>query len=292
MATTTDDGATWNERKPPKNVLFDAVACPSVTTCEIVGGDAARTTNGGLTWKLQAVPSRVSVLGGVACASVSTCEAVGDSKTLGAATVVTTNGGTNWKFQKPPTGKAYLGGVACLSSGSCQAVGGGTSSSLGVILRSAQIGAPWSLGPSTAGGFTPGPVVNACDLLTPSLAAQVFGAAQPAGGTPSATKQTETTECVWDPSVSNGEALEVDYFAGSNTNPSYEAQSAVAQECGSSAPTSVPGVGDSAYYCGGDMAAAKDFVVVEFQSSAISPPPSVASESAAMKIALAKATAS
>jgi hypothetical protein len=132
--------------------------------------------------------------------------------------------------------------------------------------------------------------------LTAAQLAQIFGAVDPAGDTPTASRQGQVSGCVWgtgvtsaqegtDPEASVG-ALEIIYHTG-GAGPASAAKRFL-QEERSSAVQRVSGVGDTAYYCAGNMAAAKGSVLLGFQNSAIQPAPLEASEASAMKAGLAK----
>jgi hypothetical protein len=100
--------------------------------CVAVGGDetapgtgvAVATTDGGVTWTAQTVPSGIFTLDGVSCASTSDCVAVGDdsSESIGVI-VATTDAGTTWTSQTTPSGVANLNGASCGSTSVCEAVG-------------------------------------------------------------------------------------------------------------------------------------------------------------------------
>lgn len=83
-ATNTTANSNWQVKASyPAEVLPDVIACPSTTTCFAVGentslaGTVVSTTNSGLTWPSETLPS-TSNLFGIACLSVTTCFAVGN----------------------------------------------------------------------------------------------------------------------------------------------------------------------------------------------------------------------
>jgi hypothetical protein len=111
-------------------LFVDSISCVSNLTCEAVGEDssgsagAIGTTDGGVTWSVQSLPSGSGQLLGVSCTSTSLCEAVGVGSTSGTGNVVgTTNGGATWSTQAIPSGVGGLASISCASSTSCEAVG-------------------------------------------------------------------------------------------------------------------------------------------------------------------------
>ncbi|MGC1909248.1 MAG: hypothetical protein WA809_06580, partial [Candidatus Dormiibacterota bacterium] len=136
---------------------------------------------------------------------------------------------------------------------------------------------------------------DACSLLTPRQVATIFGSVEPAGDTPSATHQSNPSVCVWGTGVTTAQesgdpgavsaVLEVSYHVGS-AGPVASAQKFVLRGC-ATAREQVPGVGDTAYYCGGNMAAVQGRKLVEFQCFSISPDPTASTEAQAITAALA-----
>ncbi|HEY6538324.1 MAG TPA: hypothetical protein VI138_04695 [Candidatus Dormibacteraeota bacterium] len=164
---------------------------------------------------------------------------------------------------------------------------------IGLLLLLAGCGRP--SGPLPGSSPSHPAVQDACGLLSAAQVAQLFGAVEPVGDTPSASHQSDASTCVWgtgataaqessDPSAAAA-ALEVSYVRGAGAT-GRAAEAAVRQACGS-APAQVPGVGTVAYYCQGDMAAVKGTKLLELHCFSIAPPPVVASESTAMNAALA-----
>ena len=120
IAVTTDAGRSWTYRAvPPEVENLTGVACASTSDCTAVGynyttGGATAsavivaTTDGGVTWTSQTVPSGVQILSAIACpAATSDCIAVGytvDSlgSANGATIVATTNGGATWANRQSP----------------------------------------------------------------------------------------------------------------------------------------------------------------------------------------------
>ncbi|HEX4217536.1 MAG TPA: hypothetical protein VHZ02_04155 [Acidimicrobiales bacterium] len=84
------------------------------------------TTNGGKTWRSQAVPPGTGVLNDVSCADRQYCVAVGQSDQApsgGSAVVVTTDGGASWKAAQPLAGVFDMTAVVCRANRHCWAVG-------------------------------------------------------------------------------------------------------------------------------------------------------------------------
>ena len=104
-----------------------AVSCGDAQHCWAVGlgsGTTAAidaTTDGGITWSAQVVPSTVSVLAGVSCFGDFDCLAVGSAGATGAV-VATTDGGATWTLEQDPTGAAVVTAVDCPSKRLCLAL--------------------------------------------------------------------------------------------------------------------------------------------------------------------------
>jgi len=140
---TTNGGATWTAQTTPSGMYVqEDVACASTTVCEAAGytgslspgSDGAAiigTTNGGATWTLQTVPTKIGAYtGDLECPSSSVCYAAayGYSGVYTgfpqAGTILnTTDGGTTWNTQTLPSGALVLSNFACPSSTTCEAVG-------------------------------------------------------------------------------------------------------------------------------------------------------------------------
>ena len=165
IAVTTDAGRSWTYRAVLPGVEnLTGVACASTSDCTAVGynyttGGATAsavivaTTDGGVTWTSQTVPSGVQILSAVACpAATSDCIAVGytvDSlgSANGATIVATTNGGATWANRTVPAGLGSLSGVACPSASECTAVGGTSNTNggpaSGAIIATTDGGTTW-----------------------------------------------------------------------------------------------------------------------------------------------------
>ncbi|MCL4443123.1 MAG: IPT/TIG domain-containing protein [Actinobacteria bacterium] len=138
----------------PVSVLT-AISCPATGDCVAVGQGssgnaiAAVTSNGGLDWTLQQLPSKVGSLAGISCPTTQACFAVGqasepyNSTTSGGIVVSTSDGGSSWSVQDIPGGVASLTGISCAISSDCWAVGNNTAS-VPVMLSTADGGTTWT----------------------------------------------------------------------------------------------------------------------------------------------------
>jgi hypothetical protein len=132
---------------PAPGVSLVSVACPSVTTCEAVGGTAgvATITNGSPGPLAYTMNGPLHQALGVACPSITSCEEVGVMPVApgvyegGVEPITSGSPGTG----QPVPGTAVLSGVACPTATTCEAVGANASGQ-GVVV------------PITGG--TPGPV--------------------------------------------------------------------------------------------------------------------------------------
>jgi photosystem II stability/assembly factor-like uncharacterized protein len=119
---TINGGQAWVAQKLPAGASAGAIACPTVSVCEVVGGSGAqRTTNGGASWALQSVPTVAYSLVGIACSRDTTCEAVGWSSGFNPVGVIigTGDGGATWRSQHLPT-KQSPAAISCASVSTCE----------------------------------------------------------------------------------------------------------------------------------------------------------------------------
>jgi len=154
VGTGAIDSLSWSAATtfPTAGDVLAGVACPSTTSCVVVGSNSGSSPTAGVadtlsiasgsgTWGTPTTPSGTAVLDGVACTSSTDCTAVGYwLLTSGRytyeidATTVTSDGGSTWSSadQFPDYGAAYyadfygLNAVACGStttSTQCSAVG-------------------------------------------------------------------------------------------------------------------------------------------------------------------------
>jgi hypothetical protein len=123
------NGDTWTTQSTPGAFeggdRFDAVSCPSITTCEAVGANA---TSGGIFAEgevvggptnppFQSVPDRAGPeLGAVSCVSITACTAIG--------VAVARWNGLTWSIEPSPHNTAAeLNAVSCTSKTTCVGVG-------------------------------------------------------------------------------------------------------------------------------------------------------------------------
>jgi hypothetical protein len=156
---SSDGGRTWSPLDvvtPP--ALPNVVACPVSGTCELLGSMwtgssygpyAARSTNGGVTWADQALPSNLEDVGNLACPTASTCAATGYNTISKAPVfVATTDGGTSWSATALPQGVKFATAIACPTATECVLVGGAYASYeiSTQILHTSDLGATWTTG--------------------------------------------------------------------------------------------------------------------------------------------------
>jgi len=184
--------------------------------------------------------------------------------------------------------------------GSSTSPGGSSHSATGSSATTQASSSGTGHGSSTKSSNTTAPLTGfkACQLLSGTVVAKMFGSAEPKGDKPQASPQSRATACVWTAGLTAAQAqgnasaasaeLELTYDEADAT-ASADAQSFVKLQCFAS-PQSVSGVGSNAYYCNGSMAASQGNVLVEIESMGISPAPSELSEAAALTTALGKLT--
>ena len=103
-----------------------------------IGGVSTTTTDGGLTWTNDPLPSGIEALFGVSCPTTSDCTAVD-----GSTVVATTSSGATWHAQTVPPNVVDLSAVSCSSSSSCTAVGRSSNTSH-FIIGTSDAGQDWS----------------------------------------------------------------------------------------------------------------------------------------------------
>jgi photosystem II stability/assembly factor-like uncharacterized protein len=162
LLRTTDGGVSWVSEKLPAGMggtvtgsvtstVLNAIACPSKSICEAVGGFgnssgevvvALRTTDGGRSWVRRTIPGNGTV-SAVACPSASTCDALFRVNGPGTEVVLrTTNGGKSWSRKTVLTGNVGLEVIACPSTSTCMA--GGDVYPAAVVLRTTNGGKSWA----------------------------------------------------------------------------------------------------------------------------------------------------
>ncbi len=79
------------------------------------------TTNGGMTWVQQSLPTGIEDMANIACPSVSVCEIPADTSS-GSVVLGTTNGGSTWNTQTLPSGttEAQDGRIVCPTALMCE----------------------------------------------------------------------------------------------------------------------------------------------------------------------------
>ena len=125
---------------------YYGVSCPSATTCFVTADNMmVTTTDGGLSWADQTIPTELAYQSDVTCASPSDCIAVAAGE--GANVLTTTDGGATWVEETVPADVTDLVGISCAPSTSdCYAVGqiGTGSDPNGAIVASTDGGVTWT----------------------------------------------------------------------------------------------------------------------------------------------------
>ena len=156
---SSDTGRSWVTATLPAGLSGDDAYCSSGSHCLVTGsvgvnrGAAARTDNGGTSWKVTRLGDNSGSIDALSCPTPTYCVATrqDDSTSLPAPLAstgfaVTTNGGATFAEVAPPDGVVSLNGVACATPGSCFAVGGVQGRTRGgVVLHSADHGVSWQL---------------------------------------------------------------------------------------------------------------------------------------------------
>ena len=190
------NGKHWTIQPTPTvghNGSFDAVSCPSVTTCILVGsypvpGGSRPLTErwNGTRWSLLRSPrgpsgcfieagyspAFCSELRHVSCATPVACVAVGDyGGSFGHALTERWNG-KKWSIQRTPRppgrSGSILSGVSCASATACTAIG----TEPGGPFAERWNGTSWTI-QRTASPASPGAVLNAVSCPTPTDCAAV-----------------------------------------------------------------------------------------------------------------------
>jgi hypothetical protein len=134
---------------PAQPQLYGA-ACPTATTCVVVGGADVATvltsTDAGRTWASTTVAG-IGALYGVACFDAHNCVAVGTAGGVGSDAIAVTHDGQTWTAVASLPAAPALSSVSCVAPSRCMAVGavsGGTSGWTAAALFSADGGATWA----------------------------------------------------------------------------------------------------------------------------------------------------
>ena len=156
---TTDAGATWRSRQPPKGMgEIEGVSCVGPADCVVNGSDpgeattlSAVTANGGSSWTTNTIAGGIGGIQSVSCPSARSCVAVGTNASSTYA-LRTADGGHSWTALSMPANVVGLSSVSCGSTQVCVAVGfqtvpgqQDTGALEGAVLDSADGGATWSL---------------------------------------------------------------------------------------------------------------------------------------------------
>ena len=111
----------------PPSGSFDAVSCPTTSSCVAVGaatdgsGAIALSSDGGTTWAGQTSPAKSAALTSVSCGDKSHCTAVGSGTVIS-----TSNAGTNWQTDSIPVKNVNLLSISCADGSDCVATGLGS----------------------------------------------------------------------------------------------------------------------------------------------------------------------
>jgi hypothetical protein len=130
---SSDGGRSWQTLNRTRLAWLSAIACPTAHTCAAVGGTQApggqgwmpvafTTTDAGLRWSSETIPSQLGALDDIACPSSTVCIAIGSGIAR------TTDGGATWVTATPPSGLGSLNSVTCPTSPFCMIGGAGTGS--------------------------------------------------------------------------------------------------------------------------------------------------------------------
>jgi hypothetical protein len=111
------------------------VDCPTNSTCFAVGEKTNgsnppihsalvdATSNGGVSWTAQSLPSGVSNLDSLSCATQSYCQAVGTARSGAPTALSTSTGGASWHAKQLPADLKTISGIACPVAKECWAAG-------------------------------------------------------------------------------------------------------------------------------------------------------------------------
>lgn len=143
MLNTANGGATWHGKQ--EAVAVSAIDCPSPTVC--VGGglgdEVLTTTDGGRTWIVHTVSSRLAEVQAVSCPTASDCWATALGKTGGGIDVLvyhSADGGISWIRVTTPeliVPMGNLSGIDCVTRSDCIVTGYG-------VLGTRNGGASWT----------------------------------------------------------------------------------------------------------------------------------------------------
>jgi photosystem II stability/assembly factor-like uncharacterized protein len=133
---STDGGHSWAKQAVESgSTTFEGVDCPTNSACFAVGEKTSSsnpplrsalvdaTSNGGVSWTAQSLPSGISNLASLSCATQSYCQAAGTARSGAPAALSTSTGGATWHAQQLPAGLKAISGIACPAAKQCWATG-------------------------------------------------------------------------------------------------------------------------------------------------------------------------
>ena len=133
---STDGGHSWAKQAVESgSTSFSGVDCPTISICLAVGNETSgsnpplrsalveATSNGGVRWTAQSLPSGVSNLGSLSCATQSYCQAVGTARSGAPTALSTSTGGATWHAEQLPAGLKTISAIACPAANQCWATG-------------------------------------------------------------------------------------------------------------------------------------------------------------------------
>jgi hypothetical protein len=147
VVATSNGGSTWTSLPVPAGTGFlNGITCTqgsgdrAAASCVAVGtsavaqgqtrtghGQILTSSNAGLSWTPEPVPTAVATLFDVSCPSVGICAAVGSTPAASAqagVTVLTGTGRAPWQHPTVLTMPLSMSGVWCVSTSNCAVVGG------------------------------------------------------------------------------------------------------------------------------------------------------------------------
>ena len=154
VLSSADGGGTWVEQGLFSGDVLAGVSCVTASACQVVGWTSSATaavalgsTNAGVSWSQETVPSSAAYLEAVSCPSSGGCWASGGGTSTGAAQGVVAHlgvaPGSSWQLQPLPSTAGDLYGISCPGQSECYAVGESTSFSA-TILATSNGGVSWN----------------------------------------------------------------------------------------------------------------------------------------------------
>jgi photosystem II stability/assembly factor-like uncharacterized protein len=152
LLVTGNGGVTWSNRslKMQSSGIddqdFTGIACPTKQVCFLVDNwSVRRSDDGGMTWKVLALPSTLSGFINVGCSDARTCVVSGENGLV----IRTTDGFRTW--QSKNLGDLTFNGVACPSLQTCIVSGSSSASGSDGIYVTHDEGKTWGESVSGAG---------------------------------------------------------------------------------------------------------------------------------------------